>query len=34
MLVAAFLEQIDTAVLDERDEDMGDQPRAIACSTS
>ncbi len=25
-LVAAFLEQIDTAVLDERDEDMGDQP--------
>jgi AcrR family transcriptional regulator len=25
-LVAAFLEQIDTSVLDERDEDMGDQP--------
>jgi len=25
-LVAAFLEQIDTAVLDERDEEMGDQP--------
>ncbi|WP_422377675.1 TetR/AcrR family transcriptional regulator [Roseibium sp.] len=25
-LVAAFLEQVDTAVLDERDEDMGDQP--------
>jgi AcrR family transcriptional regulator len=25
-LVAAFLEKIDTAVLDERDEDMGDQP--------
>ncbi|EAV42190.1 hypothetical protein SIAM614_20915 [Stappia aggregata IAM 12614] len=25
-LVAAFLEQIDTTVLDERDEDMGDQP--------
>jgi AcrR family transcriptional regulator len=25
-LVAAFLEQIDTLVLDERDEDMGDQP--------
>lgn len=25
-LVAAFLETVDTAVLDERDEDMGDQP--------
>lgn len=25
-LVAAFLEQVDTTVLDERDEDMGDQP--------